>query len=70
QTMPTTDNITQARKLVEQLCIEAGIERIKVSKASSELVNYCEQHARSDPLLVGVPASEHPFKDYSIIIPA
>lgn len=35
----------------------------QVSKASSELMNYCEQQARNDPLLVGVPASENPFKD-------
>ncbi|XP_030877065.1 guanine nucleotide-binding protein G(I)/G(S)/G(O) subunit gamma-7, partial [Leptonychotes weddellii] len=37
--------------------------RTQVSKASSELMSYCEQHARNDPLLVGVPASENPFKD-------
>ncbi|KAB0386074.1 hypothetical protein FD755_001030 [Muntiacus reevesi] len=36
---------------------------LQVSKASSELMSYCEQHARNDPLLVGVPASENPFKD-------
>lgn len=35
----------------------------QVSKASSELMSYCEQHARNDPLVVGVPASENPFKD-------
>ncbi|XP_052603079.1 guanine nucleotide-binding protein G(I)/G(S)/G(O) subunit gamma-7 isoform X2 [Peromyscus californicus insignis] len=38
-------------------------DSVQVSKASSELMSYCEQHARTDPLLVGVPASENPFKD-------
>uniref|UniRef100_A0A8C6YEQ0 Guanine nucleotide-binding protein subunit gamma n=1 Tax=Naja naja TaxID=35670 RepID=A0A8C6YEQ0_NAJNA len=63
KTSGTPNNIAQARRTVQQLRIEASIERIKVSKASADLMCYCEEHARKDPLLMGIPASENPFKD-------
>ncbi|KAG6930839.1 G protein subunit gamma 12 [Chelydra serpentina] len=63
KTTSTTNNIAQARRTVQQLRIEASIERIKVSKASADLMCYCEEHARKDHLLMGIPASENPFKD-------
>lgn len=36
---------------------------LQVSKASADLMNYCSEHARNDPLLMGIPASDNPFKD-------
>ncbi|XP_044156732.1 guanine nucleotide-binding protein G(I)/G(S)/G(O) subunit gamma-12 [Bufo gargarizans] len=59
----STNNIAQVRRTVQQLKVEASIERIKVSKASADLMRYCDEHAKNDPLLVGIPASENPFKD-------
>ncbi|KAF4105648.1 hypothetical protein G5714_013310 [Onychostoma macrolepis] len=58
-----TASIAQARKLVEQLKMEANIDRIKVSKAAADLTSYCEAHAKEDPLLSPVPASENPFRE-------
>ncbi|XP_076137538.1 guanine nucleotide-binding protein G(I)/G(S)/G(O) subunit gamma-7-like [Alosa pseudoharengus] len=56
--------VNNARKVVEQLRVEAGIERIKVSKAAADLMHYCELHGRSDPLLVGAQRTpENPFRD-------
>nr|CAG9553345.1 heterotrimeric guanine nucleotide-binding protein 3M3 [Homo sapiens] len=47
--------------LVEQLKLEAGVERINVSQAAAELQQYCMQNACKDALLVGVLAGSNPF---------
>ncbi|XP_066508782.1 guanine nucleotide-binding protein G(I)/G(S)/G(O) subunit gamma-12-like [Hoplias malabaricus] len=61
--MTSSNNLAHAKRTVHQLRVEASIERIKVSKASADLMRYCSEHARYDPLLMGIPASENPFKD-------
>ncbi|XP_074844749.1 guanine nucleotide-binding protein G(I)/G(S)/G(O) subunit gamma-4 isoform X1 [Carettochelys insculpta] len=58
-----TTNISQARKAVEQLKMEAYMDRIKVSKAAADLLAYCDAHIGEDPLIVPVPASENPFRE-------
>uniref|UniRef100_UPI00358F4FE4 guanine nucleotide-binding protein G(I)/G(S)/G(O) subunit gamma-2-like n=1 Tax=Myxine glutinosa TaxID=7769 RepID=UPI00358F4FE4 len=55
--------IAAARKDVEQLKLEASIDRIKVSKASLELLAFCEAHAKDDPLVTPVPTSENPYRE-------
>ncbi|XP_077470716.1 guanine nucleotide-binding protein G(I)/G(S)/G(O) subunit gamma-12a isoform X2 [Stigmatopora argus] len=59
----SSNNIAQSRRTVQQLRIEASIERIKVSKASADLMTYCNDHAKNDPLIMGIPASDNPYKD-------
>uniref|UniRef100_A0A3B5K2Y4 Guanine nucleotide-binding protein subunit gamma n=1 Tax=Takifugu rubripes TaxID=31033 RepID=A0A3B5K2Y4_TAKRU len=54
---------TAARKLVDQLQLEAGMERIKISLTAADLVQYCQEHRRSDPLLMGIAASSNPFRE-------
>lgn len=57
-------NVCQSMRLmVEQLRIEVKVSRMKISQTSQELVRYCEQHSRRDPLVVGVPSSENPFRE-------
>ncbi|KAI9519905.1 Guanine nucleotide-binding protein G(I)/G(S)/G(O) subunit gamma-4 [Dissostichus eleginoides] len=59
----STASISQARKSVEQLKMEACMDRIKVSKAAADLMAYCDAHIREDPLIIPVPASENPFRE-------
>uniref|UniRef100_A0A8C9IUZ9 Guanine nucleotide-binding protein subunit gamma n=1 Tax=Piliocolobus tephrosceles TaxID=591936 RepID=A0A8C9IUZ9_9PRIM len=49
--------------LVEQLKLEAGVERIKIPQAAAELQQYCMQNACKDALLVGVPAGSNPLQE-------
>ncbi|XP_051960986.1 guanine nucleotide-binding protein G(I)/G(S)/G(O) subunit gamma-3-like [Xyrauchen texanus] len=59
----STMSVGQARKLVEQLKIEASFCRIKVSKAAADLMAYCDAHACEDPFITPVPTSENPFRE-------
>uniref|UniRef100_A0A8C9Q4S3 Guanine nucleotide-binding protein subunit gamma n=1 Tax=Spermophilus dauricus TaxID=99837 RepID=A0A8C9Q4S3_SPEDA len=51
------------QRLVEQLKLEASVERIMVSQAAAELQQYCMQNACKDALLVRVPAGSNPFRE-------
>ncbi|XP_073350128.1 guanine nucleotide-binding protein G(I)/G(S)/G(O) subunit gamma-7-like isoform X1 [Pagrus major] len=59
----SSNSVVQAQKLVDQLRVEAGMERFKISLTAADLVRYCQDHRRSDPLLTGIAASSNPFKD-------
>ncbi|XP_067886747.1 guanine nucleotide-binding protein G(I)/G(S)/G(O) subunit gamma-10 [Heterodontus francisci] len=61
--MSTNSNVSTMQRMVEQLKFEAGIERIKVSQAATELQQYCIQNACKDALLVGLPAGSNPFRE-------
>ncbi|KAK0140461.1 Guanine nucleotide-binding protein G(I)/G(S)/G(O) subunit gamma-12 [Merluccius polli] len=70
----SSNSVVQARRMVDQLRVEVGMERFKVlypaktwaqeiSLAAAELAQYCQDHRCSDPLLTGIAASSNPFKD-------
>ncbi|XP_037112024.1 guanine nucleotide-binding protein G(I)/G(S)/G(O) subunit gamma-7-like [Syngnathus acus] len=62
--MSCSNSFAQVQKVVvEQLRLEASMERIKISLTAGDLVQYCQEHKRSDPLLTRVAASSNPFKE-------
>ncbi|XP_031464199.1 guanine nucleotide-binding protein G(I)/G(S)/G(O) subunit gamma-10 [Phasianus colchicus] len=61
--MSSAGSLSNMQRLVEQLKLEAAVERIKVSQAAAELQQYCMQNACKDALLVGVPAGSNPFRE-------
>ncbi|XP_061892879.1 guanine nucleotide-binding protein G(I)/G(S)/G(O) subunit gamma-7-like [Entelurus aequoreus] len=61
--MSCSNSLAHVQKVVEQLRVEASMERIKISLTAVDLVHYCQDHRRTDPLLTGIAASSNPFKD-------
>ncbi|XP_055049472.1 guanine nucleotide-binding protein G(I)/G(S)/G(O) subunit gamma-5 [Paramisgurnus dabryanus] len=55
-------SLVALQKTVKQLRLEASIRRIKVSQAAADLKAFCIQNANRDPLLMGVPSSDNPFR--------
>uniref|UniRef100_A0A8C7ZT86 Guanine nucleotide-binding protein subunit gamma n=1 Tax=Oryzias sinensis TaxID=183150 RepID=A0A8C7ZT86_9TELE len=52
-----------SQKMVTALTLEISPSVcLQVSQASAELKNFCLQNANKDPLLMGVPSSDNPFR--------
>ncbi|XP_078064435.1 guanine nucleotide-binding protein G(I)/G(S)/G(O) subunit gamma-5-like [Mustelus asterias] len=60
--MSNSNGVQLMQKVVEQLRLEASLERLKVSQASMDLKNFCLQNAHKDLLLTGVPSNDNPFR--------
>ncbi|XP_075689045.1 guanine nucleotide-binding protein G(I)/G(S)/G(O) subunit gamma-5 [Rhinoderma darwinii] len=60
--MSGTTNVSAMKKVVQQLRVEAGINRVKVSQAAADLKQFCMQNAQHDPLLTGISSSTNPFR--------
>lgn len=62
--MPLVDREAQCeqRRLeIAHLKNNLNINRMKLSRTITELINYCDQHAQADPLLY--PRRDNPFKE-------
>ncbi|KAM4721996.1 guanine nucleotide-binding protein G(I)/G(S)/G(O) subunit gamma-5 [Rhinophrynus dorsalis] len=64
--MSGTANVSAMKKVVQQLRLEASLNRVKVSQAAAELKQFCLQNAPHDPLLTGVSSSTNPFRPQKV----
>ncbi|XP_027729761.1 guanine nucleotide-binding protein G(I)/G(S)/G(O) subunit gamma-5 [Vombatus ursinus] len=64
--MSSSSNVVAMRKVVQQLRLEAGLHRVKVSQAATDLKQFCLQNAQNDPLLTGVSSSTNPFRPQKV----
>ncbi|CAG5864422.1 unnamed protein product [Menidia menidia] len=52
--MSGASNVVAMKKIVQQLRLEASMNRVKVSQAAADLQQFCLQNAQQDPLLTGM----------------
>ncbi|XP_003905172.3 guanine nucleotide-binding protein G(I)/G(S)/G(O) subunit gamma-5 [Papio anubis] len=65
-TMSGSSSVAAMKKVVQQLRLEAGLNRVKVSQAAADLKQFCLQNAQHDPLLTGVSSSTNPFRSQKV----
>ncbi|XP_042556943.1 guanine nucleotide-binding protein G(I)/G(S)/G(O) subunit gamma-5-like [Dipodomys spectabilis] len=61
-----SSSVAAMKKVVQQLRMEAGLNRVKVSQAAADLKQFCLQNAQHDPLLTGVSSSTNPFRPQKV----
>ncbi|XP_034737879.1 guanine nucleotide-binding protein G(I)/G(S)/G(O) subunit gamma-5-like [Etheostoma cragini] len=64
--MSGSSSIVAIKKIVLQLRLEAGVNRVKVSQAAADLQQFCLQNAQQDPLLTGTSSSNNPFRPQQV----
>ncbi|KAM7104792.1 guanine nucleotide-binding protein G(I)/G(S)/G(O) subunit gamma-5-like [Molossus nigricans] len=61
-----SSSVIAMKKAVQQLQLEAGLNRVKASQAAADLKQFCLQNAPHDPLLTGVSSSTNPFRSQKV----
>nr|XP_054105353.1 guanine nucleotide-binding protein G(I)/G(S)/G(O) subunit gamma-5-like [Callithrix jacchus] len=61
-----SSSVVAMKKVVQQLRLEAGLNRVKVSQAAADLKQFCLQKAQHNPLLPGVSSSTNPFRPQKV----
>uniref|UniRef100_G1QDM3 Guanine nucleotide-binding protein subunit gamma n=1 Tax=Myotis lucifugus TaxID=59463 RepID=G1QDM3_MYOLU len=64
--MSGSSSVTTIKKVVQQLQLEAGLNRVKVSQAAADWKQFCLQNVQHDPLLTGVSSSTNPFRPQEV----
>lgn len=58
--------IIEHKELIEQLKVEVKLDRLKMSVVIKDLIKYCEDNQKNDPLVSGFKSmKDNPFQEKS-----